>query len=353
MSETKSYHAVDIVKYICAIFVIIVHTAPLLPYSVDGNWMLMTLLGRFVVPFFFISTGYFICLNTKKYGDFYFKSYIRSLIKIYLIWSIIYLPLGLDYIAKEFQIPLFLYPLAFIVALIYIGTYFHLWYIPALILALCIVHWWMKHFRKRYLFSISLVLLMLGALETYYDFIPLPFLVDLVDRYIRIFFTTRNGIFFGLFYVAWGYFIAQENFWITRMKHHGVMAMLFFLLMIVEAFIIHGSNNLDSNILLMAAPFTICLFLYCLDLDITFALPYRKLREFSSLYYFSHAYFLILIPMFLKPFGYEWLYQNHGIFRFFSVLLCTHIVSSMIYKGQGILLKKKEKKITRKEKALE
>lgn len=345
MEQKKNYHAIDLTKFICSILVIVVHTAPLLNINEDYNWLLIAILGRFVVPFFFISTAYFISLNTQKYGDFYFKTYIRSLIKTYLIWSIIYLPLGIDYIGKEFSIPFFLYPIALIVALVYIGTYFHLWYIPALILALCIVHWAMKHFRKRYILTISFLLILLGSLETYYGFIHTPFILNIVDRYFGIFITTRNGIFFGLFYVAWGYFIAQKDAWIHKTHHHGSAMTIFFVLMVLEAFIIHGTNNLDSNILLMAAPFTICLFLYCRDVSLSWNLNYQKLRAYGSLYYFTHAYFLILIPFFLQIFQKQSLYEGNGIFRFFSVLLCTHLVSSLIYRVQVYRKEKQERHI--------
>lgn len=344
--KKTNYHAIDIIKFLCAVLVIMVHTAPLLPYNAKANWFLMTIMGRFVVPFFFISTGYFICKNTQERGEWYFKSYIRSLIKIYLIWSLVYLPCGIEYIGKEFDIPLFLYPVALLVALVYVGTYFHLWYIPALILALLLVHWFMKHFKKRYLLTLSFICFLLGSLETYYGFIHIPLIRDLIDHYINIFFTTRNGLFFGFFYVAWGYFIAQKDTWLQRIHHHGWLTLLFFILMNVEAFIIYDSNNLDSNILLMAAPFTICLFLYAKSLNITWKLPYRKLREYSSIYYFAHAYFLILIPMFLSLFQLQWLFDNHGVFRFFSVLLCTHLVSLAIYHMQIKFQKKREMNIT-------
>lgn len=347
MKKYANYNAIDIIKYLCAVLVIMVHTAPLLPYNETMNWYLMTIMGRFVVPFFFISTGYFICINTQKRGEWYFKSYIYSLIKIYLIWSLIYLPCGIDYIATEFQIPIYLYPIALIIALIYVGTYFHLWYIPALILALLMVQWFMKHFRKRYLLTLSLICFLIGAMETYYGYIKIPLLIDLIDRYIRIFFTTRNGLFFGFFYVAWGYFIAQKDTWLTYIRHYGLLTIIFFVLMVVEAMIIHDSNNLDSNILLMAAPFTICLFLYAKNVTITWKLPYAKLREYSSIYYFSHAYFLILIPYVLHFIQVDYLYSNHGIFRFFSVLLCTHILSLIVYQTQGYFKKRKAAKIRR------
>ncbi len=343
ITDKKSYHAIDLIKYICAILVIMVHTAPLLPYNDTANWYLMTIMGRFVVPFFFISAGYFTCKNTQAYGNAYFRRYILILIKSYLTWSVIYLPCGIHYIATEYEIPFYLYPIAFVFALVYVGTYFHLWYIPALILALLLVHWFMKHFKKRYLLTLSFLCFLIGAMETYYGYIHIPFLVNLIDRYIDIFFTTRNGLFFGFFYVAWGYFIAQKDTWLKHVHHYRSLMSVFFLSMIMEAYIIRNSNNLDSNILLMAAPFTICLFLYAKDVNVTWRLPYHKMREYASLYYFSHAYFLILIPYFLHFIQADDLFSQHGLFRFLSVLIATHISAVIMFHIRGWWTNKKQR----------
>lgn len=331
MKNQANEKMIDLMKYICSILVIMVHTTPFLPFHKDLNWFTMTILGRFVVPFYFLSTGFFVFRNIQLKSNNYFKSYLKGLLKTYLIWSILYLPLGLQFIYTNLEISFWLYPVALLIALFYIGTYFHLWYISALIFSLIAIYYASKFIKKRYLVIISFCLLVIGSFETYYGYLFLP-LKNIFDIYINIFFTTRNGLFFGLFYVCIGYILANTTF-LQNFKHTKCCLFLSFLVMILEAIFIHESNNLDSNILLSAAPFTIFLFLYCFKSNIQLSLPYKKMRAYSSLYYFTHAYFLILIPMFLSLFQKNNLYNNNGFFRFFSVLLCTHICSYCIRKG--------------------
>ncbi|MEG0822974.1 MAG: acyltransferase family protein, partial [Erysipelotrichaceae bacterium] len=155
----NKYNAIDLTKLIASIFIIVVHTSPMLPYSKPGNFILINILGRLATPFFFIATAFFIKKNMIERGDQYLKKYIISLIKLYLIWSLIYLPLGIQWISLNIDIPWFLYPIALIVALFYIGTYFHLWFIPALIFSLLVVYYLKKYMSYKVLMIISFSLL--------------------------------------------------------------------------------------------------------------------------------------------------------------------------------------------------
>lgn len=338
----KHYYAIDIMKYICAIFVVIVHTSPLLPVSEIGNFALNNILGRFAVPFFFISSGYFVKLNIDKKGDDYFKVYIKNLIKIYLFWSVLYIPCGITWINENLSLPVYLYPVALLVAIFYIGTYYPLWYMPALILSLIFVHWYTKKFRHRSLLPIAFLLFCIGALETYYGVIHNPFILSVIDNYMKVFFTTRNVVFYGLFYVACGFYLAKKDR-AVKIKYAGLGSLIFFLLTVYEASRLFRTNSLDFNFLFMVAPFTICFFEYLRGIEINWKLNYHKLRSYCELYYFTHGFFLVLIPMTLSLFNKHYIYENDGIFRFSSVMLCTHILSSCIY---HIKLKRNHKQLT-------
>lgn len=339
--EQNRYRALDIMKFICALIVIIVHTSPLRPYSHLGNFILINVFGRFAVPFFFICAGYFVHVNTIKYGSFYFKKYIWALIRLYLIWSIVYLPFGIDWVRSNMDIPMYLMPAALLVGLFYSGTYFHLWYIPALLFSLIVVHWFSCRYHSyKVLLICGFLLLCLGAMETYYGVISNKFIIKVFDQYIKIFFTTRNGLFYGLFYVACGYYLVGSER-LKRIGHYGLLTLLFFGLMVGEAFLLYDTNSLDFNFLIMAAPFTVYLFLFLKELPCHLQLPYRKLQEYTTLYYFTHAMFLVLIPAFLQLFHQEWLFSD-GAFRFISVMICTHLLSAALYR-YGVYKKSKKR----------
>ena len=147
-------------------------------------------------------------------------------------------------------------------------------------------------------------------------------------------------MFYGLFYVACGYYLVGSER-LKRIGHYGLLTILFFGLMVAEAFLLYNTNSLDFNFLIMAAPFTVYLFLFLKDLPCNLKLPYHKLQEYSTLYYFTHAMFLVLIPAFLQLFHQEWLFDD-GMFRFISVMICTHLLSAALYR-YGIYKKNKKR----------
>ena len=65
----------------------------------------------------------------------YLKEYFLHLINSYVVWSILFLPMGLDWIHQNQEVPIELLPAALFVGFVHIGTYYHLWYIPAFILS--------------------------------------------------------------------------------------------------------------------------------------------------------------------------------------------------------------------------
>src|SRR5688572_928654 len=104
MNDKKNYTGVDIVKFIMAVFVIAIHTQPLYSMRDTGYFHLYEIIISTAVPYFFMASGYF--LFTKINNDdqtlddklVKLRQYILKLIKLYLIWTVIYMPITLyDY----------------------------------------------------------------------------------------------------------------------------------------------------------------------------------------------------------------------------------------------------------------
>lgn len=334
----KQYHAIDIMKFICSIMVIVVHTLVLLPYSTFGNFVVTNIFGRFVVPFFFISTSFFVSMKSRS-NPTYFRKYIIALTKLYLFWSILYIPCGFVWIQQNLDIPFYLYPIALVLGFFYLGTYYHLWYVPALIFSLIVVEWYTKRFRLRTLIPIAFVLFCIGSLETYYGVVNIPIVQSVIDKYMMVFFTTRNGLFFGLFFVACGYYLSKSDR-LLHIEHKRRWLVVSLILLVIEAYVLDQTNTLNFNFLIMLAPCTILLFLCLRDINVSWNLNYSKLREFSEYYYFTHAFFLVIIPEGLALVNHRELYDNNGFFRFITVMLCTHILTCIIYSN-----KQKKKKL--------
>ena len=98
--DEQKYNSIDLFRFICAIFVVMIHVNPF--GNANRNIIFKYLdfgitqyLSRLAVPFFFITSGFFLYRKTV-YSSFSFnnsKKYIRRILKLYILWSIIYLPL--------------------------------------------------------------------------------------------------------------------------------------------------------------------------------------------------------------------------------------------------------------------
>ncbi|MBD9105357.1 acyltransferase [bacterium] len=341
------YQNLDILKYISAILIMILHLRPFINFSDQLDLAFNNIITRICVPIFFIITGYFVAKKEKN-NENYIKDYIKKTIPLYLVWSLLYVPIILgtiiqylpiinEYLSKiNISLPLFiilsmlLLPFAILIALCYTGTYYHLWYFPAIMFSLLILKKWKNKFDIKYLLVISFILLLFGATETYYGVLPLS-IKELLSYYYNIFFTTRNFLFFGLFYVVLGYFIGTKEK--AYSKYCFAKLIISFFLLVFEAILLHDINRLNSNILLSCVPLTYYLFISVIYITNNIKLKFQ-FGNLSKYYYLIHPMIIFIISLLIKGIS------NYPYFNILIVLLITHIISVLIIK-----LKKKNKKL--------
>ena len=58
------------------------------------------------------------------------KTYLAKIVKTYLFWSFVYLPYAWLFFSS-LHLPIYLFPAGVLIALIYLGMCYQLWYIPA------------------------------------------------------------------------------------------------------------------------------------------------------------------------------------------------------------------------------
>lgn len=338
----KRYETIDLAKYISSILVIVIHTAPLLEQAKITNHFITNCVGRIAVPFFLVSSSYFFYKNLQKRGEGYTKTYLLSLLKTYAFWSVLYLPIGLMWVQSNITLPVYLYPFALIIAFLYCGVFYHLWYIPALMFSILVVTWAVKHFRPHILLLVFSALFGFGAIETYYGILPKGFLFHLFENYRNIFITSRNFVFFGLLFVLIGFIIANTK---KELDFHECLfgTIFFSALLTIEAFLVYNTGFLDCNFLFMTVPLIYFLFQLLLKCGKSEKINYQKLRQLSEYYYYVHGFFLMLNPIFFRLINASSLYEQHGLIRFFSVLAFTHIISLMIIKAKQLMSKKEKK----------
>lgn len=333
------YQNLNILKYVLSILVIILHLRPFIHYSNELDLAFNNIVSRICVPLFFIITGYFVAKKEKDKSN-YIDTYIKRTIPLYLMWSLIYIPIILmtmiqyltqinEYIIKmNISMPLIilliivLLPIVLIVMLCYSGVYYHLWYFPALMLSLFVLKKWKEKYKLNYLFIISFFLLLFGATETYYGLLPLS-IKELVTYYFNIFFTTRNFLFFGLFYVVLGYKMGLKDNVYSKNCFVKLIVSCFFL--IFEAIILHDFHRLDSNILLSCIPVTYYLFISVIYITNHINLKI-KWSQYSKYYYLLHPMMIFIVSFIFKEIG-QYLLLNIVV-----VLMLTHILSFVMIK---------------------
>lgn len=334
-----NYDNVDILKYVCSILILMLHLRPFIVYSGGLDFFFNNIITRLCAPAFFLITGYFVAKNERK-DPGYIKKYIKKTIPMYLVWSILYIPAMIgtainnvplvnDYLAKlnipsEAIVPLvvILVPLALVLALLYTGFYYHLWYFPAVIISLFILSKWKNKFKLKYLLIISFILLLFGATETYYGVLPFS-VQEVLSYYYQIFFTTRNFLFFGLFYVVLGYRLGTKKD--PYIEYSFLKLTVWIFLLIFEATILQNTARLNSNILLSCIPLVYYLFISVIYQTNIFKTKF-PFRELSKYYYLVHPMVIFVAKTFFSGI------KEYPFYYVLSVIVITHLVSLFLIK---------------------
>ncbi len=132
----KEYKGIDITKFIMAILVIACHANLYTNYDGTIGTIYLLVLSC-VVPYFFITNGFFMYKDEETFENKLWDN-LKKIIKLYIIWNIIYLPISIyDYAVNGYSVikAIILYIRDFL----FIGDHFFswpLWYLLGFIYAL-------------------------------------------------------------------------------------------------------------------------------------------------------------------------------------------------------------------------
>lgn len=250
------------------------------------------------------------------------------------------MPIGLNWIQQNLDISQELLPVALLFGLVHIGTYYHLWYIPAMIFSLFAVNKLVKHISYKWLFVISFTLFLFGSIETYYGFLQNGWFRDMFDLLISVIFTTRSGLLYGMVFVVIGFAIYdyQEK---LKSIYHIVPRLTFIcsILLILEATIIYFVPGLDMNFLVMLVPFSFFFFLWILSFPYVPKFDTKRLRELSKYYYFIHPVCIVIIEEVGKAFHLP--YLSTGLISLLLIFFMTHLISTFAIAINQVSLKRR------------
>ena len=164
--------SVDIAKFLCAIFVIGIHTRPLSGLSEVADFVLCDIIFRVAVPFFAVCTGYYLTRkldsNDGESGWHKVKALALRVLLLYVLWSLFYLIFLSISWYKSGILDLSSY-VGWFKSFLLGSSYFHLWYLAQLFWALFPFYLIVKYVNPKLHILLACLLWLLGAFAYVYS----------------------------------------------------------------------------------------------------------------------------------------------------------------------------------------
>ena len=280
--------SISFFQYLFAIAVILVHSGRLTSYE-PLHFGLKSMLGRLAVPFFIVCASFFLKQslgNSQK-----MKAYLVKIVKTYLFWSFVYLPYAWVFFSS-LHLPVYLFPAGVLIALIYLGMCYQLWYIPAFLLGLFLVNQLVKRLGMVWTGFLALLLYCWGLIETYSAYLDTTSLLKGYQLYSNLFFTARNGLFYTPIFIYMGYYL-YDHFHAQAFRIYRWQKLaLAFGLLCLEGIIIFQHEGIDKNFFFLLPFVTVYLVNACLRSSFLKSYDLKYLKQMSIALYFSHPIFI-------------------------------------------------------------
>lgn len=313
--------SIDIAKAFFALCVIGIHTNLARHFDHYGFGMLLDRLFDLAVPFFFITSGFYLGKRMRQMNWVDTRTFLlgkeKHFIKIYIYSLIGYLPLSVCGMIREREGVIYSI-IKYIYNIITSGINFyswHMWYLHAMCLALAIF----------YLLRFSLVLrvqkIVCISILVYFTGIVLYATqnsIAISELYFKVFRNTRNGLFLGFPMLLVGVGCSTIDF--TKMRKH-----MFEMLFCSILFLICNNLNLPEfvclSLRLPTAASVFCL-IYCLNIKSTSLSNYCG--RVSEWIFYIHMYFVAFVELLWKescPYIIEYLIVSGLAFAAASLLI--------------------------------
>ena len=280
----RSVPALDWFRLAAAVLVVAIHTGPLDSFSPVADLWLTRVLARVAVPYFAMVSGYFLAQkNWRGTGRLW-----RHTLVLYALAAAAYLPLNI-YAGNSVTWR----------DLIFNGTFYHLWYLPALLLALPLARTLAK--KGRWGLGVAAVLYLIGlGGDSWYGLAGrLPGLAILYEVGFWFWDYTRNGLFFlPLFLLLGAAFAARP---LPSPKTGARLALLGLLAMTAEAAALHGLGLTRHDSMYLFLPLTMW-GLFGLLLAVNTGQD-RAVRRTATLVYLIHPWCIVLVRGLARFFG--------------------------------------------------
>lgn len=237
MKENRDF--VDLSKLCFAFLIIFLH--------VDNNNIIIRNIAQYIsrlgVPFFFAISGYFFYKKVNYEKDLLsvMRKTIKRLIKLYLVWIAIYMPILLKNFNESGNLKANI--IKFVQELLFKAPAFQ-WYTLALVVGIPITAYIYNNKSFRDTIIILSVLYLIGCFgNTYLHILNLD---NIFKNYLNIFLTTRNGLFFSPIFIFIGIAISKFEHKINKKIKYKEAYIICMIAYFFEVYLVQ-SNQLKND----------------------------------------------------------------------------------------------------------
>lgn len=339
----KQLYLIDIFKFFFCLCVIAIHTSLLKNCPDEILFWTNQCILRLAVPFFFIVSGFMlgskivpiennislVWVTVKKYCTRQLKLLIAFEIIILLLNAISDLSSGgsLVHVLLKSAREIIFYPRG------------ALWFLQACIIGSLICYLFLRLGAKKLIFPVSILLYAFALICNSYNFIAddFPLLQKIIDLYIYVCLSARNGIFVGFLYISLGIYcfkFKKMNCRFAKRNASGYLSILFFLLYLIELWALKSNGaypGKDDFSLFISLPIFISFFVCFLSyFEAEKKNIIVKCRNLSVGMYLLHAPISLIVYRLFGPFACKPLY--FGIVSLACLIICV-----IAYKRNGIV----------------
>lgn len=310
--------AVDLAKFIAAVFVVGIHTRPFSQWSTTADFVLCDILFRTAVPFFAVCTGFYLTRKMKwvageeKQDQRMVGKLAWKVLLMYLGWSLFYLIIQILtwYQSGTLSMQSFL---DWLVLSIKGYSYYHLWYLSQLFWGLLFLYPIIRYVPVKLQYILVILLWLFGAFcHVYCDILGTGRTVVGHIGHLGALSASVGRI---LPLLIAGSLLARKN---DSGKGSILLPIIFAGLLTLEAFFLRSQGASRFSFIVFTLPLAFVLFQWIEQLQIPLFTDTRAIAKTAMLVYLLHPAVLFLLQSFftLNPF-----------WTFLTTLLLTVAVS--------------------------
>lgn len=314
ISVKRDYYAIDLFKFVMALFVIAIHTEPMTDMQPGNAADLLLNLFNLAVPFFFIESGFLLghklsSTCSDEHSIWEIRRYRNKILKMYLIWTVVYMPLAAAHYVLEGE-TIIRSVLLYIDGLFLLGEHYNswiLWYLLSTVYALIFAEILLRHgIEMKGVLAVGWVILFISyGIDKFTVMNNLSGIFEKLRLMLR--YSIVNGrIFGGFFYIPFGIAMANRNF----RKFKWMYASVF----IFSLFILVQSQGFIKKLAVTAS--AIGLTGIVNNMQLPESSIWRWLRKSSVIVYFIHLYvwtFFYMVKYGKKTYGMEAFLVTAGV----------------------------------------